>query len=110
MTLGSVALLAGVILAGVAGLPAGPLLGGLAATVFAWDAGGFAVDLAAQLGREAETDRLEARHCAGTAAVLLGSAGLGLGVYVTAGGGQPVVALLLLVVAAAVLLAAMDQP
>lgn len=108
VTLGGLALLCGVLWAGLDGAPAVALLVGVGATVFAWDVGGFAVDLAAQLGREAPTVRVEALHAAGTGAVVAGTAGLGYGVYRTAAG-YPVAALLLLLVAGIALLAALDQ-
>lgn len=108
VTAGAAVLLGAVLAAGVEGAPAAALLVGVGATVFAWDAGGFAVDLGAQLGREAETARLEVLHAAATAAVVLGTAGVGYGVYRSAAGGQPVAALLLLLVAGVVLAATLD--
>lgn len=108
ISIGATGLLAGVLTAGVAGTPASVLLVGVGATVFAWDAGGFAVDLGAQLGREADTRRVEFVHAAGSAAVAVAAAGVGYGVYLTAAGGQPVAALLFLLLAGVLLLATLD--
>jgi hypothetical protein len=60
--------------------------------------------LAAQLGREADTRRVEVVHLVGSAAVAAAAATVGYGVYLTAGGGQPVAALLLLLLAGVILL------
>ena len=109
LTLGGAGLLVGVLVAGLGAASAATLLLGVAATVLAWDVGGFAVDLGAELGREADTHRVEVVHATGSAAVALATAGLGYGVYLTAGGSQPVAALLLLLLAGVVLLATLDR-
>lgn len=108
VTWGAATLLGGLGWAGVEGASAGVLLVGAAGTVLAWDVAGFAVDLGAQLGREADTRRLEARHAAATGTVVSLSAGLGLAVFRSTTGGPPVAALLLLLVAGALLVAALD--
>lgn len=69
VTVGSAALFAGVLAAGVAGVPEPFVLGGAVAAVVAWDAGGTAIDLGAQLGRAAATARLELVHASSTALV-----------------------------------------
>lgn len=109
VTVGGLGLLVGVLVAGVQAAPAAALLVGVAATALAWDAGGYAIDLGAQLGREAATRRVEVVHLAGSAAVAVAAAGVGYGVYHTAGEGQPVAALLLLLLAGVVLLAALER-
>lgn len=109
VTVGAVALLGGVLYAGLAGAPAVLLLGGVGASVFAWDSSGFSIDLGAQLGREAATTRLEVVHAVASAAVALATAGVGYAVYLTATGGQPMAALLLLLLAGMVLVAALDR-
>lgn len=108
-TTGSAATLVGVLYAGVAGASAVALLVGVAATVIAWDAAGTAIDLGAQLGREADTARLEAIHAAGSLVAGTATAGVGYAVYLIAAGGQPTTALLLLLVAAVLLLATLDR-
>lgn len=109
VTVGAAALLGAVLYAGLEGAPAGALLVGVAACVFAWDAGGFAIDLGAQLGREADTRRVELLHALGSAAVAVATAGTGYAVYLVAAGGQPVAALLLLLLAGVLLAAALDH-
>lgn len=109
VTRGAALLLGGVLYAGLVGAPPVVLLAGVGATVFAWDVGGFAIDLGAQLGREAPTTRLEVTHTVADAAVAIAAAGIGSAVYVTATGGQPMAALLLLLVAGTLLVATLDQ-
>jgi hypothetical protein len=108
LTLGAAGLAAGGIVAGARGAPVGPTLAGVTFAVLAWDAGGTAVSLGDQLGRDAETARLEAVHLAGSAAVAAVTAAVGYGVYRAATGGRPVAALLLLLLAAVLLLATLD--
>lgn len=108
VSVGAAALLSGVLLSGTAGAPALPLLVGVGATVLAWDLGGTAIDVGAQLGREADTVRLEVVHAVASAAVATAAAGVGYGVYLTAVGGQPMAALLLLLLAGVLLLATLD--
>lgn len=109
VSIGAAGAFAGVLYAGVAGAPAVALLVGVAASVIAWDAAGTAVDLGDQLGREADTARLEAVHAAGSLVVGTAAAGVGYAVYLTAAGGQPTTALLLLLVAGLLLLAAFER-
>jgi len=108
VTLGAVVLLVGVLYAGLAGMPAAVLLVGVGATVLAWDLGGFAIDLGAQLGREANTRRVEAVHATASAAVAAAAAGVGYGVYLVATAGQPTLALLLLLLAGVLLAATLE--
>ena len=109
VSVGAVGLFAGVVYGGVLGAHPVVLLVGVAATVVAWDAGGTAIDVGAQLGREADTARVELVHAAGSLAVGTATIGVGYGVYLTAGGGQPTAALLLLLVAVVLLLATLDR-
>lgn len=110
VTVGAATILGGVLYAGVNGAPPLPLVLGVAATVLAWDLGGFSIDLGEQLGREADTRRLEAVHAGGSVAVAAVTAGLGYGVYATATGGQPVGAVLLLLLAGMFVVGALDRP
>ena len=105
--LGSVALVAGLLLAGgVAGAGAGPLLlGGLGAAL-AWDLGEHAIGLGEQLGRETDATRNLATHAAASVAVGAVAAAVTFGVYVSAAGGQPVVALVFLLLGAVALVSA----
>jgi len=107
ITLGCVALLIGVLAAGVQGLPALPTLASATATVVAWDAGHQAVGIGDQLGREPRTVRAELPHVGATAAV---GAAIALGSYaafLVAPGGLPVAAVALALLGAVSLLAAL---
>jgi hypothetical protein len=108
VTLGSFCLFVGGILAGSGGAPVPPVLVGVTAAVLAWDVGGNAIGIGAQLGRDAETLRLEAVHLAASAVVGIVVAGAGFGIYRVGVGGRPLLALLLLVVAAVLLVKALD--
>jgi len=106
---GAAGLLAGVFVAGLDGAPVVAVVVGVGATVLAWDAGGTAIDLGAQLGREAPTARLEAVHAAGSLVVAAAAGGLGAAVYLVAGGGRPMAGLALLLVAGVALVVALDR-
>ena len=69
VTAGCAGLVVGSIAAAQAGTPALFGLGSAVAALVAWDAGGTAIDLGAQLGRDAETTRLELVHAGSTALV-----------------------------------------
>lgn len=109
VSIGAAGLLSGVLYAGVVGAHPVALLVGVGASVFAWDAGGTAIDLGAQLGREADTVKLEAVHAAGSLVVGTAAAAVGYAVFLTAAGGQPVAALFLLLLAGVLLLSTLDR-
>ena len=100
VTVGASGLFVGALVAGAFGAPPGAVLVGTTATVVAWDVGGNAVVVGAQLGREAETVRVEVVHTVASAVVGLVSAGFAFAIYRTATDGQPVAALVFLLVAA----------
>lgn len=108
VSVGAFGLFGGAILAGAQGAGVLPVLVGVTSAVLAWDAGGSAVGIGAQLGRDADTVRLEAVHLLSSLAVGAVVAGVGYGLYRTATGGQPVAALVLLVVAAVLLVEALS--
>lgn len=108
VSVGAAALLGGVLVAGVSGASPASLFVGVGATVLAWDAGGTAIDLGAQLGRAADTRRVELVHAAASAGVAVASAAIGYAVFLVMAGGQPLGALLLLLLAGAILVAALD--
>jgi hypothetical protein len=108
VTAGAGGLVVAVLVAGVRGAPVVPVVGGVAASVVAWDTGRYALGVGRQLGREADTTRVEAVHAGASVAVGLGTAAVGYGVFRTAGGGRPVVALVFTLVAAVALVAALD--
>ena len=106
VSLGAVGLLACGLAAGVRGAPAWATLTSVAATVLAWDAGRTAISVGRQLGREADTRRLELVHAGASAAVAAVTAGVGYGLFRVATGGQPVAALVLFLLAAVLLVEA----
>ncbi|WP_255194338.1 DUF7519 family protein [Natronobeatus ordinarius] len=97
--LGCLALFLGVVAGGIQGGSVERTLLATVATVFAWDLGGNAIDLGEQLGREADTRRLEAVHAGSSLLVGLSAATLGYAIYVFAADGQPASAVALLLVA-----------
>lgn len=108
VTVGAFGLFAGAILAGTRGAPVAPVLVSVTAAVLAWDAGGSAIGVGNQLGRDADTRRLEAAHLTASALVGAVTAGAGYGLYRAGTGGRPAAALVLLLVAAVLLVAALD--
>jgi hypothetical protein len=108
VTVGGFGLFVGAVLAGARGAPILPVLVGVTCAVLAWDAGGSAVSVGRQLGREADTARLEAVHLAASAVVGAVVAGVGFGLYRVGTDGGPVAAVALLVIAAVLLVAALD--
>lgn len=102
-TAGAAVLFGGALVAGVQGVPAGPLLVAVTAAVVAWDAAGTAISVGQQLGRAAVTTRVELAHAAASMSVGVVTASIGYGLFRAATGGQPVTALLFLVIAAVLL-------
>lgn len=100
---GAGAILIGVATAGVQDGGASVLVPCTLLALLAWDSGRYGITVGEQLGREAETVRLELTHAAlnlgiGTAAVTTGYL-----VYLAVAGGQSVIALALLLVGAVAL-------
>jgi len=100
---GAVALLSGVLIGGFQGAPPEPLILSTLFAVLAWDAGRYGITIGEQLGREAETVRVEVAHVGLNTLVGTAEAGLGYAAYRVTAGGQPVAALFLLLVGAVVL-------
>lgn len=107
VTLGAATLAVGSFLAGIDGAPALPVLLGVTGAVLAWDVGTGAITLGNQLGRAAETRRLEAVHVTASAAVGTTTVGLGYGLFLAGSGGQPIAAVVFLLVAAVLLVVAL---
>jgi hypothetical protein len=107
LTAGAVGLFAGVLVAGARGSPPEPLLVGLLGAALAWDVGEHGIGVGEQLGREADTTRVEVVHAAASTAVGTGGVVLGYGVFLVATGGQPVTALVFLLVGVVALVAAL---
>lgn len=106
VTVGTVCLVIGVLLAGLTGVRPEPLLIATAGVVLAWDAGTQAIDIGQTLGRTADTTRVLVVHIAASTITAAVIAGLGYAVYRIVGTGQPVTALVLLLFGALVLGAA----
>ncbi|KDE59320.1 hypothetical protein EL22_23190 [Halostagnicola sp. A56] len=106
---GSLAIFAGVVAGGLQGESVELTVLATIGTVLAWDLGHDATDLGEQLGREAETARLEAVHVLSSLLIGLVAATLGYGVYVFAAGGQPIAAVVLFVLAGAALVVALGS-
>lgn len=100
---GGTLLVGGVLLAGAQGAGAESLLFGLLTAVLAWDVGEHGIGVGEQLGREAETARLELVHAGASTVVGVVAAGIGYGAYIAATGGQPVTALVFLLLGAVIL-------
>ena len=96
VTLGGAGLFCGVVLAGLVGAPAGVVVFATAATVVAWDVATFGIEVGAELGREADTRRLELVHAGVSVVVAAIPAGLGVALFRIAGGGPSFVPVALL--------------
>lgn len=108
VTIGAFGLFVGGIIAGVQNAPIVPVLISVTFTVLAWDVGGSAISIGKQLGREADTIRIEAVHMTASGIVGVVTAGVGYGLYQTGTGEQPVAALVFLLIAAVLLVEALD--
>lgn len=100
VTVGGGLLFLAVLVAGLRGAPVALLLAGAVASVVAWDSAGTAIDLGAQLGREAPTRRLELVHAGGTALAGTLAATVGWALFQLSLGTRPLTAPVLLLVAA----------
>jgi len=101
--LGGLGLLGGVALGGAGDVSELWVLTAAVAAVVAWDAGGNAISLGEQLGRDADTASAELAHVGATVAVGTTTGGVAYVLYLLAGGQQPLSAVLLLLVAVLVL-------
>jgi hypothetical protein len=107
VTTGAFVIFLGALLTGAWAGPVVPTLVSITGAVLAWDFGITAIGVGAQLGREAETGRLEGVHLAASTGVGVASAGIGYGLYSAGTGGQPVAALIFLLLSAVLLLYAL---
>jgi hypothetical protein len=108
VTLGAFAVFVGTIFAGIRGAPVLPILVSAATVVLAWDVGRNAISIGTQLGRSAETTRLEVVHVAASSGVAVITVGVGYGLYTVGTGDQPVAAVVFLLLAAVLLVAALE--
>ncbi|MFP9192857.1 DUF7519 family protein [Natronosalvus vescus] len=86
----------GVLFGGLQGAPVEATVLGAVTALVAWDLGTSAVELGSQLGREADTRRLEGVQLLSSLSVGLLTATVGYGAYVFGAGGQPAGAVVLL--------------
>lgn len=107
VTVGAFALFMGGVLAGVQNAPVMSVLISVTFSVLAWDAGGSAISIGKQLGREADTRRIEVVHMTASSIVGVATVGAGYGLYQIGTGGHPVTALVFLLVAAVLLVEAL---
>lgn len=107
VTLGAFGLFVGGIIAGVQSAPVVPILISVTFSVLAWDVGASAISIGNQLGRDADTRRIEAVHMTASGVVGVVTAGVGYGLYQTGTGEQPVAALVFLLIAAVLLVEAL---
>lgn len=75
--------------------------------IVAWDVAGNGIDLAAQLGEDADVGRAELAHAGGVTAVGATAGGVAYLVYLTTAGSRPLPALVLLLFAALALVASL---
>ncbi len=101
---GVVGLFSCVLVAGVMAVPTGVVLFGAAGTVIAYDSGIYALRLGRQTTTEASTWRAESLHHLASTLVIAGTAGIGVGLFLTGPGNLPADALFLLVLSAGLLL------
>ncbi|SDJ60990.1 DUF7519 family protein [Natronorubrum texcoconense] len=105
---GALAIFAGIVIGGLEQTAVEPTVVGTIAVVVAWDLGHSAVALGDQLGREAQTRRLETVHVVSSLLIGLFAGTVGYAVYV-AGGSQPVAAAVLLLLAAILLIVGLGR-
>jgi len=108
VTTGAFGVFLAAIIAGSQSAPIIPVLASIVFAVVAWDTGGNAISIGKQLGRSANTMRVEVVHIGASFAVGLLTAGIGYAIYVFGTGGQPVAAVVFLLLGAVLLIATLD--
>ncbi len=98
LDLGAFVCVVGVGLSAVAAPPAWPLVGTISLVV-AWDLGGAGIRLGRQLGRDADTIRLELWYVLSSVTVGLTTGGLAYGIYVVSARGLTLDALVVILLA-----------
>lgn len=99
----------GVVVAALSGAGAVPVVFGSVAAVVAWDSATNSVTLAEQVGRGADTARVETLHALFSAAVGVAGGGLAFVLFRVGPTRQPVTTLFVLLLAAAVLVVALNR-
>lgn len=108
VTTGAFGLFVAAVIAGAQSAPVVPVLASTVLVVVTWDVGGNAISIGDQLGRAAETTRIEAVHSLATLTVGALTATVGYAVYWFGTGGQPVAAVAFLLLGAVLLIATLD--
>lgn len=108
VTTGALGLFVASVVAGARAAPIVPVLTGVVLAVVAWDTGTNAISIGEQLGRSADTTRIEVIHGTATIAVGALTAAVGYAIYRFGAGGQPVAAVVFFLVGAVLLVAALD--
>lgn len=103
VTVGTFGLFLGAVVAGIQHSPVASVLLSVTCTVLAWDIGSMAISIGTQLGRKAETTRLETIHIVASVSIGVVTAGIGYGLYQSGTGGQPITAVGFLLLAAVLL-------
>lgn len=108
ITTGTFGLFVAAVAAGVQNAPIVSVLASVVLAVVAWDTGGNAIGIGEQLGRSAETTRIEIVHSVASLTVGVITAGIGYAIYRFGAGGQPIGAVVFLTLGAVLLVAALD--
>jgi hypothetical protein len=108
VTTGAFGVFIAAITAGSQSAPVIPVLASIVLAVVAWDTGGNAISIGNQLGRSANTIRIEIVHIGATLIVGVLTAGVGYAIYLFGTGDQPVVAVVFLLLGAVLLIATLD--
>ena len=106
---GALVAFAGVVAAALSGAGAMPVVFGSVAAVVAWDSGSNSISLSEQVGRGADTGRVEVLHALVGGAVGLVGGGLAFVLFQVGPTRQPVTTLFVLLLAAAVLVVALNR-
>lgn len=108
ITTGAFGLFLGPVIAGTQGAPVVTTLASIVLTVVAWETGGNAVSIGKQLGRSAETVRIEVVHTGASLAVGVVTAGIGYAIYWFGADDQPLAAVIFLLLGAVLLIETLD--
>jgi hypothetical protein len=108
VTTGAFGLFIAAVISGTQSAPVLPILGSIVFAVVAWDTGGNAISIGEQLGRSANTLRIEIIHSVVSITVGVVIVGVGYAIYRVSAGGQPVAAGVFLLLGAILFIATLD--
>lgn len=106
-TAGTGLLFAAVVVAGMLGMAPVYLLVAAFFVLSSWEAGQYGFGVAAEVGHDAPTRRIELVHLLGSTVVLVAGASVGFGAFLATTGGKPALALLALLVGTVAFLVAL---